>query len=387
MPLVDGPVELRGAVRVARTEHGVLPKRLSAASERQLPDDFMRASVSQCAGIRLAFRTTATRIELSVLATKLIESEVAPMPPADYELTVDGELVQRRSSTAGNRLVFTFEEPDAYLIAGEPDTLRFEGLPQHDKEIELWLPYTDEVELLELRADAPVTRPAPVNRLRWLHHGSSISHGYVASSTTSTWPVASARAAHAELTSVAFSGNAMLDQLTARTMRDVPADFISLKVGINLVNADAMRMRVFRTAVHGFLDTIRDGHPTTPLLVVSPIFCGPVEDAAGPTIQDPSRTEPWTTTAGTVEDVAAGKLSLNAIRDELSRIVKQRRESDPAIHYLDGLKLYGASDAETMPMPDNLHPADDVQALIAARFVELVFDADLCNLKQRQARS
>lgn len=387
MPVVDGPVELRGAVRVERTEHGVLPKRLSIESERQIPDDFMRASVSQCAGIRLAFRTTATRIELSVQATKLIESEIAPMPPAHYELFVDGELFQRRSSTAGNRLVFTFEKPDAYLVAGGPDTLRFDSLPPHEKEIELWLPYTDEVELLELWTDAPVTGPAPAERLRWLHHGSSISHGYVASSTTATWPVAAAQASQVELTSLAFSGNAMLDQLTARTMRDVPADFISIKVGINLVNADAMRMRVFRTAVHGFLDTIRDGHPDTPLLVVSPIFCGPVEDAAGPTIQDPARTEPWTTTAGTVEEASAGKLSLSGIRAELSRIVEQRREWDPAIHYLNGLDLYGAADAETMPMPDNLHPADDVQALMAERFVELVFDADLCGLKGLAARS
>jgi hypothetical protein len=376
VPLVGGPVEIRGAVRVDRTARGVLPRRLTAESERQLPDDFMRASVSQSAGIRIAFRTTATWVELTVLATKLIESEVAPMPPAHYELTIDGQLFQSRSSSAGNRLVFTFERPEAYLVAGEPDTLRFDSLPAGEKDIEIWLPYTDEVELLALRAEVPVTSPAPATGLRWLHHGSSISHGYVASSTGSTWPVAVARAARVELTNVAFSGNAMLDQLTARTMRDVPADFISLKIGINLVNADAMRMRVFRTAVHGFLDTIRDGHPLTPLLVISPIFCEPVEYAAGPTIQDPARADPWTTTAGTSEEVTDGKLSLHTIREELNRLVDERAEYDPAISYLDGLELYGTNDAETLPMPDNLHPGDDVQRLIAERFVERIFLRD-----------
>lgn len=368
-----GTAEVRGAITVERTERGLLPRRLGAHGWKQVPDDFMLASVSQSAGIRLAFRTRATAIELDVLATKMIESETAPMPAAVYELVVDGELVQTRTSSRGNRFVFTFERPDAYVVDGEPDTLRFDGLDDREKSVELWLPYTDEVELLGLRADAPVEPPAPPAGRRWLHHGSSISHGYSASRIGATWPVAAARAAHAELTSVAYSGNALLDQLTARTIRDAPADLISLKLGINIVNGDMMRLRIFRTAVHGFLDTIRDGHPTTPLLVVSPIFCEPVEDAAGPTIQDPTRADPWTITAGTPEQVAEGKLSLGVIRRELERIVRERAADDANLHYLDGLKLYGRDDARRMPLPDNLHPADDVQGLIAERFVPLAF--------------
>ena len=69
-------------------------------------------------------------------------------------------------------------------------------------------------------------------------------------------------------------------------MRDTPADLISVKIGINLVNADLMRLRAFTPAVHGFLDTIRDGHPTTPLLVVSPILCPIHEDTPGPSAAD-----------------------------------------------------------------------------------------------------
>ncbi len=68
--------------------------------------------------------------------------------------------------------------------------------------------------------------------------------------------------------------------------------------------------------------------------------------------------EPWTITAGTVEDTGDGKLSPEAIRTELARFVRERREYDSAFHYLDGLELYGSSDAEQLPMPDNLHPAD-----------------------------
>lgn len=34
-----------------------------------------------------------------------------------------------------------------------------------------------------------------------------------------------------------------------------------------------LRRRAFGPAVHGFLDTIRDGHPTVPLVVIGPLFC------------------------------------------------------------------------------------------------------------------
>lgn len=368
-----GPVEIRGAVALERGELGVIPRRVRPGQWSRIPDDFMLASVSQSAGVRLAFRTSADALELTVHATKMVADETVPLPPAAYELVVDGELVQTRESSAGSRFVFTFERPDAYRVPGPTDMLRFDGLGSGSKEVELWLPYTDEVELVSLRSDGPVHPPAAVSGPRWLHHGSSISHGYVATRTSRTWPVAVARAVDADLTSSAFSGNALLDQLTARTIRDTPADVISVKLGINVVNGDLMRRRIFRSALHGFLDTIRDGHPSTPLLVLSPIHCAPVEELPGPTIQDPARSDPWSIAAGRAEELAEGKLSLGVIRHEIEAAVRLRAGEDPHIHYLDGLALYGAADAERLPLPDNLHPGDDVQELMAERFARVVF--------------
>ena len=362
-----GPAEIRGAIEVERTANGCLPRRLGAVARGQVPDDFMRQTTAESAGIRLAFRSVASVVELEVTATKMVPGDTSPVPPSAYELVVDGA-VHTRVGIAGGRCVFTFEEPEARTVPGSRTVVRFDGLDPGEKEFELWLPYTDAVELHALRADAAILPPTPAGGLRWLHHGSSISHGYRADSTLGTWPVVAARSAGVELTSVAFSGSAMLDQLTARTMRDAPADLISLKIGINIVNGDVMRLRAFRTAVHGFLDTIRDGHPTAPLLVISPIFCEPVEDCAGPTVQDPTREYEWSIAGGTASDVTAGKLSLRVIRAELSAIVAARAESDPALHYLDGLTLYGPADAESMPLPDNLHPGPDVQRLIGERF-------------------
>src|SRR5690606_38701278 len=213
--------------------------------------------------------------------------------------------------------------------------------------------------LVALRTDAPVEPEPDRGRRVWLHHGSSISHGSNAATPTTTWPALAASRGDAELVNLGLGGSALLDPFTARTIRDAPADLISLKIGINLVNADLMRLRAFTPAVHGFLDTVRDGHPTAPLLVVSPIHCPIHEHTPGPAAFDPAALrdgELRFRATGDPAERAAGKLTLTVIREELSRIVRQRAADDPNLHYLDGLRLYGEADSAELPLPDGLHP-------------------------------
>ena len=145
------------------------------------------------------------------------------------------------------------------------------------------------------------------------------------------------------------------------------------RFGINLVNADLMRLRAFTPAVHGFLDTIREGHPSTPLLVISPLHCPIHEDTPGPCAPDFSTGQLRFRATGDPAERAAGKLTLGVIRDELARIVAQRAVDDPNLHHLDGRELYGEADAEAMPLPDRLHPDAATHRHIAERFAELVF--------------
>jgi lysophospholipase L1-like esterase len=77
--------------------------------------------------------------------------------------------------------------------------------------------------------------------------------------------------------------------------------------------------------------------------------------------------------AGKPAERAAGKLTLSTIRTELQRIVAQRAVDDPQLFYLDGRALYGAADAEAMPLPDNLHPDAAAHRLIGERFAQLAF--------------
>lgn len=364
-----GTVAVRGAVEIERTAGGLLPHRLPTWARAQIPDVFMVQTAAESAGIRLAFRTAATTIELDVSSRRMAPDEDSALPPSVYELTrADGSVVAASGAVAGSRYLFSFEDPRGRIVDGPPATVRFAGLAGIETDYELWLPYTDAVEVLALRADAPVRAPEQRDVVRWLHHGSSISHGYRADSTSGTWPVVAALATGVELTNLGFSGNAMLDPFTARTIRDRDADLITVKVGINLVNGDVMRMRAFRPALDGFLDTVREGHPSTPIVVISPILCAPVETAAGPTVQDPARDYEWSIAGGTEAEVAQGKLSLQSIRAAIADVVGRRRTTDPQLQYMDGRGLYGPDDAPTMPLPDNLHPWPDVQRLMGERF-------------------
>jgi lysophospholipase L1-like esterase len=210
----------------------------------------------------------------------------------------------------------------------------------------------------------------------WLHHGSSISHGSDAASPTTTWPALAASLGGVELINLGLGGSALLDPFTARTLRDTPADLISLKLGINVVNADLMRLRAFGPAVHGFLDTIRDGHPDTPLLVVSPILCPAHEDTPGPSLPDFSAVSEGRlrfVAAGDPAERAGGKLTLTVIRQELARIVRERSAEDPHLHHLDGRELYGEADFDELPLPDGLHPDAAAHRRMGERFAALAF--------------
>ncbi|WP_103355726.1 GDSL-type esterase/lipase family protein [Amycolatopsis sp. CA-128772] len=355
--MIDIPLTadlVRGALELERTGRGLVPHRLPARARAQNSDPRLAMVEAQPAGVRLRFRTRARVIELDTLPTKVEYPGAPPRPDGVYDLLVDGKLAAQATAPAG---------------------VRFADLPGHDKDVEIWLPHNEITELIALRADAPVqARPG---RRVWLHHGSSISHGSNAASPATTWPALAATAAGVDLVNLGFSGNALLDPFTARALRDTPADLVSVKLGINVVNADLMRLRAFGPAVHGFLDTIRDGHPDTPLVVVSPLYCPIHERTPGPGDFDHealARGEVRFRATGDPAERAAGKLTLEVIRAELARIVAERRASDPHLRYLDGLSLYGERDFADLPLPDDLHPSPAAHRRIGARFAELALD-------------
>ncbi|HEX7303098.1 GDSL-type esterase/lipase family protein [Lentzea sp.] len=362
---------VRGVAELEKTDRGVLPHRLPEWVRTRFPDPQLMGAESRPSGVRIVLDTAATAVEL-VLHPTYASYRGTTRPRGAVDLVVDGEDFASEQLSGGDHVETDLTTGTVEVHQGEACTLRFAGLPGRDKLVEIWLPHNETVHLVELRTDAPV-RPAGSTGRIWLHHGSSISHGSNATRPTGIWPAVAARRGGVELHSLGFGGSAMVDPFTARVMRDRPADLVSVKLGINVANFDLMRLRAFVPAVHGFLDTIRDGHPHAPLVLMSPIFCGIYEDTPGPGGMDMAALA-----EGRVVFTATGphgplpQLTLRIIRDALESVVAQRAD-DPNLHYLDGTRLYGEQDAAEHPLPDALHPDAVSHELMGRRFAEYAF--------------
>jgi hypothetical protein len=370
VPLLDGPVQMTGALGFDRRPTGIIPRRLPDWTRPQVPP-FMEAVTSQPSGVRMELASDTRALELDL---KLARFDRPPrgVTPAVFELLVDDDAVHQARGEGGDVVWMDPADPtNVEIRRGDPCTIRFADLPTGAKQLALWLPQNARVELKELRIDAgaSVAPPAPKTRRRWVHHGSSISHCSEAHGPLSTWPVVAARRAGVEVVNLGLGGSCHLDQFVARTMRDRPADVLSLKAGINVVNMNSLNLRTYPSALHGFIDTVREGKPDTPFLIVSPIICPSAEHHPGPTVPDEHGV------FGVIEGnpaIRRDSLSLTMIREIMAELVEGRRAAgDANLHYLDGLRLFDLDDLDDLP--DALHPNGDGYVRMGERFHRLAF--------------
>lgn len=366
--LIPATVEAYGALDFDQRREGLSPRRLPAWTRIQLPLQ-MEVMARMPSGVRLRFRTDAARLGIHFLATNMV-TPPNPRRPVTFSLETEGT-VRRASSTLGNTIVLDRERPEEYeLRRGEPDTVWFEDLGQGEKSCELWLPHNAYIELraLVLEDGASIHAPAQESRPRWIHYGSSISHCMEAEQPAEVWPAVAARRAGVALQSLGFAGQCHLDQFVARTIRDSDADIVSIKTGINVINMDSMRERVFVAALHGFLDTVREGKPEVPIALVSPIFCPSAEAHPGPTV--PDERGKFVTIKG-FDEIRTGCMSLQRVREIIAEVAARRQHAgDHRLHYVDGLELFGEADAGDLP--DDLHPNPAGYVRMGERFAERI---------------
>ncbi|MGW6281258.1 SGNH/GDSL hydrolase family protein [Kribbella sp. NPDC055071] len=337
-------IAIEGAVDLRAEPTGLRPSRLPRWALAQVPDAFFKLVVDAATGIRLRTRTQARIIELTVATMHVEVPGTGELKPV-FDLRIGGRLHERQIVDGGTRLVLT--GGGLQTIPAGPSTVRFDGLPEGEKELELWLPHAAACDLISLSSDRELQAPTPSRAPRWVHYGSSVSQSANADGPTSTWAAICADTAGFALTSLGYSGNAMLDPFVARTIRDLPTDLVSLEVGANIVEQSTMTERVFAPALDGFLDTIREGHPATPLIVASSLACPRWEETGG--------------------DGTAHGLTLRRVREIVERVVTRRTiAGDTAIHYVDGLTVLGVDEADLLH--DGIHPGPEAQPLIGKRF-------------------
>ena len=253
----------QGHVELQRGEGWVKPWRLPY-SRRALfpsPDEGLLARAETTSGVRLRFATESRQIRLCFQPLPTT-APAAGRAGFHFDLTIGADLVQSVSVAPGG------------------DEALFVDLPAGDKIVEIWLSQEIPVALTGLKGDASC-RPVAEDRPRWVTYGSSLTHCVRAHSPARTWPALVARRRGLHLTSLGFGGQCHLDAMVGMIIADLPADYITLKLGINTISG-SLSARSYPAAVVALVQIIRQKHPDTPIALVSAIGYPPRETDPNP---------------------------------------------------------------------------------------------------------
>jgi hypothetical protein len=307
-----------GAISTERLPEYVHPWRIPVEDRILFAEDLVYCA-STTAGVRVAFSTDSDRIGGSLWVSE---------GTVKLDLAVDGERVE------------TIETSDN-------ESFTFGVLPAGAKDVEIWLPPVPAVGLRGLDIDDGATFDSVTDtRPKWITYGSSITHAARSESPMFTWPAVAATLADFNHTNLGFGGQCHLDGLIATTMRDQPADFLSMCVGINIMGSATLGPRTFRSSVIGFVQLVREKHPDTPFIIMSPIY-------------NPSRES----TPNAVE------MTLEIMRDDVESAVRVMQDcGDRNVHHVNGLDIMGPGELHLLP--DELHPAEEGNKVMGQRFFQ-----------------
>lgn len=314
---------IHGAVSLQREGEWLTPWRLPVDQLRLFPpDDTIGARAQDPAGVRVRFVTDATQIQLIMKPGA---------QPRLFDLVSDNQLLATARVPAGEtKAEFRLDKPSAAPL-------------------EIWLTQCAPVSLSAIScADGSFLWPASDNRLRWVAYGSSITQCTRAFSPCRTWPAVAARQHDLHLTCLGYGGQCHLEPMVGLMIRDLPADLITLKVGINVMGHSSLSARTLAPAVIGLVRIIRERHPVTPMAVISPIVSPPREEkpnAVGLNLQ----------------------LMRTHIKDAVERLVAA---GDRYLLYCDGSVAFPAEVAAQY-LPDDLHPDGEGNEYLGRRLTEL----------------
>lgn len=305
IPHDDPRLSWPGAISLERTASYTKPWRIPFnRKDRFYPTLIEKAECTS--GVRLAFKSDTRQVRAHFLPL------INQTPQLD--LFIDGSFHSTIDLTGSTEC-------------------HFNHLPEGEKKFEIWLPQFSSFALQSLDIDDGASlNPVQDERPRWLTYGSSITHCRAAASPSQTWPSIVSRGLDWNLTSMGFGGECHLDIGVALTIRDFPADFISVCSGINVYGRASLNERSFQSSLIGTVDIIREKHPNTPILLISPIFGCHREDSVN--------AVNWT-----LKDIRA------AVEETASKL---RDMGDANIHYLSGLEIFGPDLSHLLP--DDLHP-------------------------------
>lgn len=140
---------------------------------------------------------------------------------------------------------------------------------------ELILPYGDAVEVLgvEVEAGARWEMPTPRPKVRWVAFGDSVTHGFTASSVAKSYPFQVAEARGWQVVNLGIGGRATMSR-DGDFLAGVRAEVFSVAIGVNNWQGGT-ELEVFKKNMIKLLQGLRNGHPDSPVYVITPLWVPP----------------------------------------------------------------------------------------------------------------
>ncbi|WP_149179005.1 GDSL-type esterase/lipase family protein [Streptomyces sp. TRM49041] len=265
VPFLRGTAWLDGPRAVRADPAGLAPLSWDIAERAALP-----------IGVRLEFTASAQAraVELRYRARVPEQSGDGQESAHCFALWRDGRCVREVCTAAP---------------AGEATVaLRLPAPAERGAVFTVHLPENQAPVVLGVRAVGGSVSPAP-RRPRWVVHGDSITEGWWSTRPAHAWPAVAGRDLGLDPVNLGYAGSARGELPVAQQLATLPAALLTLAFGTNCWWPVPTSAPLMYEVTRAFVTLIRQGHPDTPLLLVSPLSRPAAESTAnalGATLAD-----------------------------------------------------------------------------------------------------
>ena len=151
------------------------------------------------------------------------------------------------------------------------------GTAAPDKPAIVYLPEGMHPVIQSLTAVKGEIAPAP-RQPRWIAYGDWTTQGWTASGPSHAWTAIAGRKVGLDVINFGYAGAARGEVVSAEHIASLEADAITVAYGATCWTRVPYSVGLVEEGFRAFLDVIRQGHPTTPVVVVSPIVRPDAED-------------------------------------------------------------------------------------------------------------
>jgi lysophospholipase L1-like esterase len=153
------------------------------------------------------------------------------------------------------------------------------GTTGADGRVIVYLPEGMRPEVLDITASGGSIEPAPPQP-RWLAYGDSVAEGWSADAPSGAWPAVCGRRLGLDVVNLGYAGSARGEIASAEQIARVPADVLTVSHGTNCWTRTPHSAAMMREGTVAFLQILRQGHPSVPIVVISPVVRPDAETTA-----------------------------------------------------------------------------------------------------------